>query len=828
MNDGHYDGVESIEISVSTDPTFPSETPQSEIKKFNLIDARNQSLAVPTRDGSDIRHTAHFVRVRCIGKTTDSTSGRPGAWSVPSPGWLTAGSLGAAADNGACIDASEYLNTASLDPRKWSCAQCPVGASCQKSITWSSVKAKFGYARCSDGATFVRCQGRACLGAPNNALENMFRLSNGRDPATMDHNESCALGHVNPPTNNMRCAECADGYVPTFGSGEVGACRRCTKGGSTLFLVLAFLASAIVFAVLVGLRMKSRRGRKSAHSTIKRTGFTHLQTIGIVLSLNVEWPLSVRAVLNFFSGFVSISSHSDSLHCSTGTKSSVELFFALQTASVLAPILVAAVAWIFWFVCVPRHPKLGCERKRLRTPVQRCPWSSSSRRETGNALPRHAAHQAAAHSATSSWKSTYDGWMLTNVFFIYLTFPSILRMALGSLQCRELCGEWYLALGDGEKCLSARHVTFIITSAVPGLVLYILVLPALLALHLSRNSAKMQTDPRLLLRFGLVYSGFSRKRWYWELVVIARKILMTLIIIFASANTLQLNLMLGVLIFFLYVQERARPFEDKEAIVPRRSGAGASTGTDSDGANGEETNDGDGGDGAGQKQLHQQKQFHLIEATSLIVLVTMVWAASLFAQSKSTCGNSEWACVILSIVVFVSNIIFVVACFFIACTAFRKRHNTTIKNFSKQMVSARVRLSDRVSSFARSVRRPTGERNRGHGAATQGRGAVGGHSQSTSTVELDMPSAGIELQVNPFSREGREEGGQGEPTGGEEKVVMVPDTSDAGGTGGGGETNQHFVRHLTKKGDSFYVPASGASKAVWELPKGADVVEEDE
>ena len=95
----------------------------------------------------------------------------------------------------------------------------------------------------------------------------------------------------------------------------------------------------------------------------------------------------------------------------------------------------------------------------------------------------------------------------------------------------------------------------------------------------------------------------------------------------------------------------------------RRSGAGASTGTGSDGANGEETNDGDGGDGAGQKQLHQQKQFHLIEATSLIVLVTMVWAASLFAQSKSTCGNSEWACVILSIVVFVSNIIFVVACF---------------------------------------------------------------------------------------------------------------------------------------------------------------------
>ena len=59
--------------------------------------------------------------------------------------------------------------------------------------------------------------------------KHMFRLSNGIDPATMDHNETCALGHINPPRNNMMCAECADGYVPTVGSGEAGACRKCRK-----------------------------------------------------------------------------------------------------------------------------------------------------------------------------------------------------------------------------------------------------------------------------------------------------------------------------------------------------------------------------------------------------------------------------------------------------------------------------------------------------------------------------------------------------------------------------------------------------------------------
>ena len=91
-----------------------------------------------------------------------------------------------------------------------------------------------------------------------------------------------------------------------------------------------------------------------------------------------------------------------------------------------------------------------------------------------------------------------------------------------------------------------------------------------------------------------------------------------------------------------------------------------------------------------------------------------------------------------------------------------------------------------------------------------------------------MACLGIELQVNPFSREGGEEIGQGESTGGEEKVVVVPGNSEDGRTAGSGATNQHFVRHFTEKGESFYVPASGAGKAVWELPKGADVVVEDE
>ena len=70
---------------------------------------------------------------------TNTTIGGIAKFSTP---WQTTSS---------CRNSNLYLNTNNLDITKWACKTCPnVGASCEGAITWSGVKAKFGYWQYND------------------------------------------------------------------------------------------------------------------------------------------------------------------------------------------------------------------------------------------------------------------------------------------------------------------------------------------------------------------------------------------------------------------------------------------------------------------------------------------------------------------------------------------------------------------------------------------------------------------------------------------------------------------------------------------------------
>jgi len=155
----------------------------------------------------------------------------------------------------------------------------------------------------------------------------------------------------------------------------------------------------------------------------------------------------------------------------------------------------------------------------------------------------------------------------------------------------------------------------------------------------------------MVFRFGLLYSGYAKDRWYWEIFVVARKILLIVIVSFGRSNESQLHYALGVLIFLLYMQERAKPFEDHN-------------------------------DSTSAKEKKQQHMLHLSEVGSLVVLLTMVWVAVFF--NVSPCTVNGWDCIALSIVVFCSNLLFIAMCSYVGFRAFAERNhlNEKIANMS--------------------------------------------------------------------------------------------------------------------------------------------------
>ena len=547
-----------------------------------------------------------------------------------------------------CDDA-QFLNNTSLDKFDWRCESCPVGGACRGEITLQGIQALYGWSRCpvldkDNKPLFEQCvYGPSCLGGKNPLLVGLFPAQNNTDFATMDHTESCngALAYSNVTT---RCSTCKPGYTPD----AQGRCFPCDDSGAAL-TILFMLIIFLLFILMIGLKMRSSGRKKAAHSTLKRTLLNHLQMVSIVMSLNVPWPSVVRDLLVGASSvmlFGARSSQSSELQCVNGA-SVAEVFYGTLILAVALPVVMAVVSWVYWFGCVPQCPALGCDKNiRLSDKcIKKNPFvSTAPRGSPASTVPTSGnAGDTAVH-----WKSTRDGFLVTNVYFLFLFSPSLIRMSFETFQCEMLCDAslQVMAIDESEPCYAWRHQAIVFVVAVPTLIM-LPISTVLALLYLRAHRHELKTNKKLILRFGLIFSGYASHRWYWEIFVILRKVVLILIVTFGRSNQSQLHFSMGSLVVMLYLQERGKPFEDD--IVAGKSHQEQQI---------------------LNKQRAENHQLHLVEIGSLVVLCTMIWVAVFFTLEGSETNGD----LVLSFLVIMSNVVFVSMCGYLGCRKFGE-HN---------------------------------------------------------------------------------------------------------------------------------------------------------
>ena len=139
--------------------------------------------------------------------------------------------------------------------------------------------------------------------------------------------------------------------------------------------IMVVCASVILLVFLVALKVRSSGSKKAPHSTLRRTLLHHLQTLAILLSLNVKWPDEVLSVVSWLSSVVSTSDHMATLKCSHavankfGTKASpttmlendeAKFFYTLLVVFLLLPLFLSSVAYVYWVFCAQRFKSLRC------------------------------------------------------------------------------------------------------------------------------------------------------------------------------------------------------------------------------------------------------------------------------------------------------------------------------------------------------------------------------------------------------------------------------------------------------------------------------------
>ena len=452
--------------------------------------------------------------------------------------------------------------------------------------------------------------------------------------------------------------------------------------------------------------MKSRAlgKRKDQTSTMKRTLLTHVHMVVIVMSLNVPWPFFVKSFMQLLSSLTSVSANANQIQCSgiNVINKKADVLYITLILSALLPFAAMIVTYIYWFVLVPQCTVLSCGEKLKISPwcPGRNPFGRIARTKkyasTGEEDDDHHHHQQQQHLRTltelpdgwtketsngqkyyanrktkeSSWTappgntggsstssassassvstntsfhSTRDGFLVTNILLIWILTPAIVKSSFSFLQSVKICEELYWSFDDVVLYNSPSHERMKLYVAIPSLLFFGVICPLLAILYIYSHKDR-QTNRKLMFRFGLLYSGYSPKLWWWESVLYFRKICIILIVTYASTNKQQLHIALGTLIVLLYLQEHMQPFEQNNATPLVKA---------------------------------ITTRLHRLETSSLLVLIIMVWCAVFFVLSP--CDDHDIFCNVLGISVLVVNALFAVVCFAIFIKACSNKHHVIEK-----------------------------------------------------------------------------------------------------------------------------------------------------
>ena len=110
-------------------------------------------------------------------------------------------------------------------------------------------------------------------------------------------------------------------------------------------------------------------------------------------------------------------------------------------------------------------------------------------------------------------------------------------------------------------CSSSEHIFYQICVAFPGIIMWGIGIPSVCLLALRSQSRKLG-EIRNRLRFGFLFNGYNLSNYYWEFVILYRKIMIiccSVFLITISVNIQALTVMI-ILLVSLHVQNAYTPY----------------------------------------------------------------------------------------------------------------------------------------------------------------------------------------------------------------------------------------------------------------------------
>merc|ERR1711871_1677764 len=168
-------------------------------------------------------------------------------------------------------------------------------------------------------------------------------------------------------------------------------------------------------------------------------------------------------------------------------------------------------------------------------------------------------------------KTLPDRLKVMIVVICFLVYPTIARKVFQSLSCISNLYDGpssaYLTQDLSVACDSAAHICYILFVALPVLIVFVLGFPLSILILVFRSiHFHGWMDEKTMFRYAVFASGYRKDHWYWEAVVCARKVLLSMIAVFLGRFGPELQFFFAslLLVSCMVMHIDAKPFANKQ------------------------------------------------------------------------------------------------------------------------------------------------------------------------------------------------------------------------------------------------------------------------
>ncbi|KAJ6252885.1 insulin-like growth factor binding protein [Anaeramoeba flamelloides] len=410
------------------------------------------------------------------------------------------------------------------------CSECPAEGICDTFNQHHPIP-KSGFWSSNDNPnTLIECQiSEACPGLGIEICNN-------------------SLGYT-----GYQCTECLNGFYKVDYK-----CAECPVNANfRLFLIFVVFMLLILFLLYIAKKATAYFGSFTI-------SFSFLQFLAIVYQLNVDWPTNLSNTLQLFSPF-DFNLDNLATECSFNFSYS-EKWYIAQLFPFVCLFLFIITYWCFFL-----HSKIIQRLKINDFLYKKCPKLLYKPSKRVDQKLIYYLHLIKYNLLSPFFQSLSKNELvkLKNIFInFYLTLLTLLYLILSS-KCLEIFDckydskskksifqleTQYTCFGDDQEWNNLLIFSIIF------IILYIVGIPILILYLLIKNS-KIMNEKQFDLRFGLLCSRYSKSFFYWEVVIMLRKLFLAILkTFFINSTFIQLILLVCLMTISLLLQFKYHPY----------------------------------------------------------------------------------------------------------------------------------------------------------------------------------------------------------------------------------------------------------------------------